>query len=50
MSDLIKSIPDGCISVFLVIVGLCVFIVPGLIILLIVWNNSRQYERDMKAL
>ena len=32
------------------IVGLCVFIVPGVIILLIVWNNSRQYERDMKAL
>ena len=41
---------DGCLSVFLVVLGLCVFIVPGLIILLIVWNNGRQYERDIKAL
>ena len=42
--------PDGCTSVFLVIIGLFIFIVPGLIILLIVWNNGRQYERDMRAL
>ena len=40
----------GCLSAFLVVLGLFAFIVPGLIILLIVWNNSRQYERDMKAL
>ena len=40
----------GCLSVFLVVLGLCVFVVPGLIILLIVWNDGRQYERDMKAL
>ena len=46
----VPKAPDGCMSVLLVIVGLCVFIVPGLIILLIVWNNSRQYERDIKAL
>ena len=46
----VPKAPDGCISVFLVIFGLFVFIVPGLIILLMVWNSSRQYERDMKAL
>ena len=40
----------GCLSAFLVVLGLFAFIVPGLIILLIVWNNSRQYERDIKAL
>ena len=40
----------GCLSAFLIVLGLFAFIVPGLIILLIVWNNSRQYERDMKAL
>ena len=40
----------GCLSAFLVVLGLFAFIVPGLIILLIVWNKSRQYERDMKAL
>ena len=46
----VPKAPDGCMSVLLVIIGLCVFIVPGLIILLIVWNRSRQYELDMKAL
>ena len=41
---------NGCLSAFLVIIGLCAYVVPGLILLLIVWNNGRQYERDMKAL
>ena len=41
---------SGCLSAFVVIIGLCAYVVPGLILLLIVWNNGRQYERDMKAL
>lgn len=41
---------NGCLEVFLVIVGLFTFIVPGvlLIIWLVVKNN--QYERDVAAL
>ena len=30
--------------------GLFIFILPGLIIIIIAWNNGRHYERDMKAL
>jgi len=41
---------NGCLSTFLVIIGLCAYVIPGVILLLIVWNNGRQYERDMKAL
>ena len=41
---------NGCLTTFLVIVGLCAYVIPGVILLLIVWNNGRQYERDMKAL
>ena len=40
----------GCLSIFLVVLGLCVYVIPGVILLLLVWNNVRQYERDMKAL
>ena len=40
----------GCLSTFLVVLGLCAYVLPGVIILLLVWNNGRQYERDMKAL
>ena len=41
---------NGCLSTFLVIIGLCAYVIPGVILLLIVWNNGRQYERDMKSL
>ena len=40
----------GCLSIFLVVLGLCAYVIPGVILLLFVWNNGRQYERDMKAL
>ena len=40
----------GCLSTFLVVLGLCAYVIPGVILLLLVWNNGRQYERDMKAL
>ncbi len=41
---------NGFLTTFLVIVGLCAYVIPGVILLLIVWNNGRQYERDLKAL
>ena len=41
---------DGCLTAFLIVIGLCVYVIPGVILLLIVWNNGNQYERDMKAL
>jgi len=47
------SIPSkmgGCLSTFLVVVGLCAYVIPGILILLFVWYNGNQYERDMKAL
>ena len=41
---------DGCLTAFLVVLGLCAYVIPGVILLLLVWNNGNQYERDMKAL
>ena len=41
---------NGCLTTFLVIVGICAYVIPGVILLLVVWNNGREYERDMKAL
>ena len=41
---------DGCSKYFFIAVGLCVYIVPGILILLAVWYNGNQYDRDMKAL
>ena len=40
----------GCLSIILVIIGLCVFVVPGILILLWVWYQGNQYERDMRQL
>tara|TARA_B100000579_G_C22588722_1_gene736993 strand:+ start:172 stop:762 length:591 start_codon:yes stop_codon:yes gene_type:complete len=41
---------NSCLTTFLVIVGICAYVIPGFILLLVVWNNGREYERDMKAL
>ena len=38
------------LTTFLVVIGLCVYVIPGILILLFVWYNGNQYERDMKAL
>ena len=40
----------GCLAIILVIIGLCVFVVPGILILLWVWYQGNQYERDMRQL
>ena len=31
----------GCLSTFLVVLGLCAYVIPGVILLLVVWNNGR---------
>ena len=39
-----------CLSTFLVVLGFLAAVIPGFILLFLVWNNGNQYERDMKAL
>ena len=41
---------DGLLAGILVIVGLLIFIVPGVLVLVWVWIQDNQYERDIKAL
>ena len=41
---------DGCLTTFLIVIGVFAYVVPGLLILLFVWYNGNQYDRDMKAL
>ena len=43
------SLSYGC-SFFLVIVGLLLFIIPGLLLLGWIWYQGKQYERDMDSL
>ena len=40
----------GCLASILVVIGLCIYIVPGVLLLIWIWVQSNQYERDMKAL
>ena len=46
----IPSKMGGCLAFFLIIIGLFAYIVPGLLILLWVWYQGNQYERDMRQL
>ena len=46
----IPSKMGGCLAIILVIIGLCVYVVPGILILLWVWYQGSQYERDMRQL
>ena len=46
----IPSKMGGCLAIILVIIGLCVYVVPGILILLWVWYQGNQYERDMRRL
>ena len=41
---------DGCLAVVLVLVGLLMFVVPGVLLLVWIWVQDNQYERDIKAL
>ena len=40
----------GCLAAILVVIVLCIFIVPGVLLLIWIWVQANQYERDMKAL
>jgi hypothetical protein len=42
--------PNGCASAILIVFGLCIFIVPGLMILIWVAYNGQRYSREMDAL
>ena len=46
----IPSKMGGCLAFILVIIGLFAFVVPGVLILLWVWYQGNQYERDMRQL
>ena len=44
----ITSKMGGCLAFILIIIGLFAFVVPGILILLWVWYQGNQYERDMR--
>ena len=46
----IPSKMGGCLAIILVVIGLFIFVVPGILILLWVWYQGNQYERDMRRL
>lgn len=46
----IPSKMGGCLVFILVIIGLTAFVVPGVLILIWVWYQGNQYERDMRQL
>ena len=46
----IPSKMGGCLAFILIMIGLFAFVVPGILILLWVWYQGNQYERDMRKL
>jgi hypothetical protein len=41
---------NGCLSAILVIVGLCIYIVPGFLVLIWLWWQSSRYETEMNKI
>ena len=41
---------DGCLSAILVVIGLFMFVIPGILLLVWLFIQSNQYDRDMKQL
>lgn len=41
---------DGCLAAILVVIGLCIFVIPGVLLLVWLFVQSNQYEQDMKKL
>ena len=39
-----------CLATILVVVGLCIYVIPGVLLLVWIFVQSNQYERDMRAL
>lgn len=46
----VPSEPNGCLSILLIAIGACIFILPGLIILIWVAHQAQVYQRDIDAL
>ena len=46
----IPSKMGGCLAFILIIIGLIAYVIPGILILLWVWYQGNQYERDMRQL
>ena len=46
----IPSKMGGCLAFILIIIGLFAYVLPGILILLWVWYQGNQYERDMRQL
>lgn len=42
--------PDGCLNVILIIIGLLIYIIPGIIILIWVAYSGQAYERELNSL
>jgi len=41
---------QGCLASILVVLGLCMYVVPGVLLLVWIFVQANQYERDMNAL
>ena len=50
MGYIVPTQPGGCLSSFLIVVGLCTYIIPGILIWYWFRSQANQYERDMRAL
>ena len=46
----IPSKMGGCLAFILIFIGLIAYVIPGILILLWVWYQGNQYERDMRQL
>ena len=46
----IPSQMGGCLSFILIIIRLIAFVIPGILILLWVWYQGNQFERDIRKL
>jgi hypothetical protein len=41
---------NGCLSIVLVVIGLCMWIVPGILILIWIWWQGKDYESEMNKI
>jgi len=41
---------NGCLSTLLVVIGLCMWIVPGILILIWIWWQGKDYESEMNKI
>ena len=46
----VPSKMGGCAGAILVVIGLCIYVIPGVLLLVWLFVQSNQYEQDMKKL